>query len=140
MDFKKMDSKELLHLISNKCDKEEINDGDKLVIQNITKELFNKKCEKYKKVYFIRTKIKQYDVCEDCGEAEDPELMSSNKVRIIKYDDKNSHLSNFPFILTKRRYDEWAEDGISMIECLERDGEKKIRHHFLIYKIEDIEL
>ena len=57
MDYKNMDTKELLQLISEQVSKEEINEGDKLVIQNCCKELFEKKCsKKYVKVSYYEVK------------------------------------------------------------------------------------
>jgi len=141
MDYKKMDTKELLHEISNVCDKEEIVDGDKLVIQNITKELFNKKCEKYKKVYYIRHKIvkKECDEGDGC-DWEEHSLISSYKEKIIEYDTYSS--SDFPNKLTKDHYKSFKKDGILVVRCRAWNGEKQEvkYYHFTIYKIEDIEL
>jgi hypothetical protein len=75
MDYKNMDTKELLHLISNQVSNEEVSEQNKLVIQNCCKELFEKKCsKKYVKVsyYEVKRTLDRYtcpnDKCgSDCG-------------------------------------------------------------------------
>ena len=56
MDYKKMNSKELLHLISNQVSEQQVSEQNKLVIQDCCKELFNKKCKKYVKITYQKWK------------------------------------------------------------------------------------
>lgn len=52
MDYKKMNTQELLSLISEQVINEEINENHKLIIQDVLKELFVKKCSRYKKISY----------------------------------------------------------------------------------------
>tara|TARA_R110000822_G_scaffold289725_2_gene411064 strand:+ start:1030 stop:1440 length:411 start_codon:yes stop_codon:yes gene_type:complete len=136
MDYKNMDTKELLQMISEQVSKEEINEGDKLIIQNVLKELFEKKCEKYKKVHYTRTKLIQDD--------DELELSSSKKVRIMEYipkrnDDRGIEETHFPLAISKAQIEEIEETGC-LIYTWCCDGVCGTNHQYTIYKVEDIEL
>ena len=55
MDYKKMKTDEIIHLISNQALNKNMTENNKLIIQNCCKELFEKKC-KYKKIYYLKNK------------------------------------------------------------------------------------
>ena len=67
-DYKKMTTKELLSIISEQALNVEVNEGHKLIIQDVVKELFDKNiCEKYRKVsYYVVRKFNDCS-CTECG-------------------------------------------------------------------------
>jgi hypothetical protein len=92
MDYKNMETKELLHLISNQVGNEEVSEQNKLVIQNCCKELFDKKCDSYVKVYYYKIKrIKDRYKCPtgDCCDCENPNCAERITHPLIKCDCKN---------------------------------------------------
>jgi hypothetical protein len=131
MDYKKMNTKELLSLISEQVINEEINDGHKLIIQDVLKELFIKKCEKYKKVHYTRTKLTHED--------NEIDLKTSKKVKIMEYiterTDDNFETTHFPLAISKDQIEEVEEKGCLVYTWLENYD----AYHYVIYKVEDIE-
>jgi hypothetical protein len=156
MDYKNMDTKELLQMISEQVSKEEINEGDKLIIQNVLKELFEKKCsKKYVKVtyYKIKRNTDRY-VCPTgncggclCGNCDDDD---HTKHPLIKCECKNqpkiSHrslicrivMSSWGFFSPSRRT--IAENVIERFNDNKYYIEDMGITRICIQKIEDIEL
>jgi len=69
MDYKSMNDSDLIHLISNQILNQNITENNKLVIQDCCKELFIKKCDKYKKVTYtvIKKPNSGRNECDCCG-------------------------------------------------------------------------
>ena len=82
MDYKKMTTKELIHLISNQVDGEKVSEQNKLVIQDCCKALYDIKCAKYVKVSYQKYNYigKRYKCPCDRSECQLPD----NKHPIIK--------------------------------------------------------
>jgi hypothetical protein len=94
MDYKNMNAEELIRIISNKALNKTMKENDKLIIQDCCKELFEKKCHKYKKITYVKSKA-TYDECEMglivCN--------TSVKTRIVEVIDKDNlppHPLRFP--------------------------------------------
>ena len=91
-DYKKMTTKDLLSLISEQALNVEVNEGHKLIIQDVVKQLFNNnRCQKYRKVSYYVVKKLNDCCCGECGQdlemtcnCEPPSaLMSYHRVRIM---------------------------------------------------------
>ena len=135
MDYKKMNTKELLSLISEQVINEEINENHKLIIQDVLKELFVKKCEKLKKVYYTRTKLIHDD--------DELEQRTSKKVKIMEYiternDDRGIEKTHFPLAISKEQIEEVEEEGC-LIYSWGHFGACDTCYQYTIYKVEDIE-
>ena len=131
-DYKKMTTKDLLSLISEQALNVEVNEGHKLIIQDVVKQLFNNnRCQKYRKVsYYVVRKFNDCS-CGECGldleatcdcDAESS-LMSYPRVRIMPVRKDG----NFPNVLPPRYVNKEADRSI--------DSYKKT---YVITKIEDI--
>ncbi len=70
INYKSMKTDELIHLISNQILNKDITENNKLVIQNCCKELFTKKCNKYKKVTYIKSRT-NFQYCRCCKSSQD---------------------------------------------------------------------
>tara|TARA_R110002051_G_scaffold266727_1_gene326529 strand:+ start:437 stop:895 length:459 start_codon:yes stop_codon:yes gene_type:complete len=147
MDYKKMNTKELLSLISEQVINEEINENHKLIIQDVLKELFVKKCEKYKFVHYVVVKIPNNYHCEHCCEDFEQkcncdgqgEFMSYHRKRVIKYITDNDvdigtcrcPQETFPHMLYEQNVKEYNRFGTCSID--------EFKKTYIITKIEDIE-
>ena len=131
MDYKKMKTKELLHLISNQIDNQEVNENNKLVIQDSLKELFNKKCNCVK-CYYV--KIKKMDQsCNCCGDELickecdcEHNLTSYRRERIVEVCDK----PKFPAGINEIQVKQVKEKGYLDIDTYFAS--------FVVYKVEDV--
>ena len=145
MDYKKMTTKELLSLISDQAINEEINEGHKLIIQDVVKELFEKKCEKYKKVSYCVVKKFNDHYCDSCCDDmkqtcncdNECQFQSYSRSRIMRYLRKGEGGTtelpheNFP--------NQLHENQLKMFEQNGSYGVDTFRKTYVITKIEDIE-
>lgn len=116
MDYKNMDTKDIIHLISNQVG-ETMTENNKLIIQNCCKELFEKKCDKkYVKVHYYETKLygERYrcptGMCQncDCGSCEGCNILHPK----VKCPCKNKMDTNTRMTICKIMDTETHQDGI----------------------------
>tara|TARA_R110000824_G_scaffold205337_1_gene390169 strand:- start:1065 stop:1544 length:480 start_codon:yes stop_codon:yes gene_type:complete len=69
INYNSMKTDDLIHLISNQILNEEITENNKLVIQDCCKELFTKKCDKYKKITYVKSRT-NFQYCRCCGSSQ----------------------------------------------------------------------
>ena len=149
MDYKKMNTKELLSLISEQVINEEINENHKLIIQDALKELYVKKCSIYKKISY--QKLEYISERYDCPLGKDNECECLHPK--IKCECRDECVSNRMKMTWNTRICEVRDGYMSfvphrmgighrVIEMFEKNGyyvEDFTGYNLNIMKIEDIE-
>ena len=122
-----MTADELIRIISNKALNKTLKENDKLVIQSCCKELYEKKCNKYKKITYVKSKAYYNDDDELC-------VSTKRRWRIVEVegpDIEYSDRGNFPNSIYH-----------SVIEGFNDDNEITISYgrdvKYLILEVEDI--
>jgi len=118
-----MNDSDLIHLISNQILNQNVTENNKLVIQDCCKELFIKKCDKYKKVTYIRSRSncvicfkcgssQEAWNCDNCSASCDDIAPNRVKTRIVEVIDKGGTFKgHFPEYIYKTIIDKFEECG-----------------------------
>ncbi len=130
MDYKKMTADELIRIISNKALNKTLKENDKLVIQDCCKELFEKKCHKYKKITYVKSKA-SYDECE-MGLVVCNTIVKTRIVEVIDRDNLPQHSLRFPEKICNAVLEDNERGYITFKNLREEDIT------FTILKVEDI--
>ena len=129
MDYKKMTADELIRIISNKALNKTLKENDKLVIQDCCKELFEKKCNKYKKFTYVKSKAYFDESDELC-------VSSKLKTRIVEIEgpdipfSKRKHFPNGIYHTAIENFEEGEQHTLT----ISQGSDEK----YVIIKIEDI--
>lgn len=144
INYKTMESDELIHLISNQILNENITENNKLVIQNCCKELYTKKCEKYKKVTYVKSRNNlQYCrccsssqeewTCQNCDSSKDDMGLNKVKTRICEVT-SNANFNTFPKEISSEMINKYERHGYYNVD----DGCSCSYKAYTIIKIESI--